>query len=150
MLDQPLAEFIKHYKPRYFERIGLRYINLISRKALQMEEEPFRNLLQPQYLGILADEQIGEDGLIRANADAEFTIRDGCRVKIHSGTGLVRMGQIMDPEVKLIFDQDVYMPGRIRINLSAEVLETLHSQAWSIFRGSITDRLHEAMEPEKI
>lgn len=149
MLDQPLAEFIKLYRLAGFERIGLRYMNFISRKALDLEE-PFRELLQPQYLGVLADEQIPEAGLTRANVDAEFSVRGGCRAKIHSGTGLIRKGQTMDPEVKLIFDQDVYMPGQIPVNLTAASLETLHSQAWSIFRGAITDRLHEAMEPEEI
>ena len=33
MLDKPLAAFIKIYKPAYFQRIGLRYLNFISKKA---------------------------------------------------------------------------------------------------------------------
>ena len=32
-LDQPLAQFIQIYQPAFFERIGLRYVNAISRKA---------------------------------------------------------------------------------------------------------------------
>ena len=35
-LDQPLAAFIRIYKPAYFERIGLRYVNFISRQQLQL------------------------------------------------------------------------------------------------------------------
>ena len=53
-------------------------------------------------------------------------------------------------EIKFIFDQDLYMPGRVAINLSAAALETLHSQADAIFRGAISDTLHNAMEPEII
>ena len=53
-----------------------------------------------------------------------------------------------DPELKFIFDQDLYMPGNLPVNLSAGALQTLHSQAYSIFRGAITDTLHDAMEPE--
>ena len=37
--------------------------------------------------------------------------------------------------------------GKIAPNLSAPALQTLHAQAWSIFRDAITDELHEAMEP---
>ena len=39
------------------------------------------------------------------------------------------------------------MPGQIPVNLSAGALQTLHAQAWSIFRGAITDQLHNAMDP---
>ena len=39
--DRPLAEFIRLYKPSYFERIGLRYVNIFSRKALDLEGEPW-------------------------------------------------------------------------------------------------------------
>lgn len=150
MLDQPLAEFIRIYKPASFERIGLRYLNFISRKALGIAEEPFRELLQSQYLGLLADEQISEKGLRCSGVEAEFAIRGGCRAKIHSGTGLIRAGKTMDPEVKLIFDQDVYLSGNIPVYFSAASLEMLHHQTWSIFRNAITDRLHELMEPEEI
>ena len=47
-------------------------------------------------------------------------------------------------------DQDLFMPGKVAVNLSAGALETLHSQADAIFRGAITDTLHDAMEPEII
>ena len=54
-----------------------------------------------------------------------------------------------DPEVKFVFDQDLYMPGNVAVNLSAGALQTLHAQAYPLFRDAITDRLHEAMEPEE-
>ena len=44
MLDSPLAAFIQIYKPAYFERIGLRYINFISRKQLKLDAVPFKEL----------------------------------------------------------------------------------------------------------
>ena len=39
------------------------------------------------------------------------------------------------------------MTGNIPVNYSASALETLHSHAYPIFRGAITNTLHEAMEP---
>ena len=53
-LDKPLVSFIKIYNPSYFERIGLRYLNFISRKNLDLESIPFRDLIQNQYLGPLS------------------------------------------------------------------------------------------------
>jgi uncharacterized protein (TIGR04255 family) len=57
-LDKPLAAFIRIYRPAFFQRIGLRYLNFFSRKALNLESTPFRELLEPQYLGILAFEDV--------------------------------------------------------------------------------------------
>lgn len=146
-LDKPLAAFIQIYKPAYFERIGLRYLNAISRDSLSLNGTPFSEIFEPCYLGILADEEINEAQTNRSGVDAEFAIRGGCRAKIHAGPGLVNRNGQQDKEVKFIFDQDLSMSGNVPINYSAGALETLHSQAFSIFRGAITDLLHNAMEP---
>ena len=147
-LDKPLASFIKIYKPPFFERIGLRYLNFFSRKALELEGMPFRELLNPCWLGILAEEEIAEGATTRCSVDTELALRGGCRAKIHAGPGTVKRNGQADPEIKFIFDQDLYMQGNLPVNLSAGSLQTLHAQAFSIFRGAITDTLHEAMDPQ--
>ena len=147
-LDKPLAAFIKTYQPAYFERIGLRYVNFFSRKELDLEGVPFRQLFQPSYLGPLMDEEVQEPGTSRCTVDVDTAIRSGCRVKIHAGPGMVKKNGQMDRELKFVFDQDVYLPSRVPVNLSAGTLQTLHAQADSIFRGAITDTLHDAMEPK--
>jgi uncharacterized protein (TIGR04255 family) len=146
-LDKPLAAFIQIYKPAYFERIGLRYLNFISRYELGLEDVPFSQLIAPCYLGPLMEEDVQEANSTRCNIDAELNIRGGCRLKVHAGPGFVKKNGKSDQEVKFIFDQDLFMPGQIPVNLSAGALQTLHAQAWSIFRGAITDQLHNAMDP---
>lgn len=146
-LDAPLAAFIKIYKPAYFYRIGLRYINFISRKQLGLEDTPFSQLIQQPYLGILGDEEVAELHTSRCSMDAETEIRGGCRLKVHAGPGIVKQNGQTDNEVKFIFDQDLFITGNIPINYSAGALETLHSQAYPIFRDAIVDTLHDAMEP---
>ena len=146
-LDKPLAAFIRIYKPAYFERVGLRYLNFISRKALDLESYALRDLIAPSYLGPLAEEDVSEKNSSRCSVDAELGIRGGCRVKIHAGPGIVKRRNEQDQEVKFIFDQDLFMPGKVPVNYSAGALQTLHSQAYSIFRGAISDTLHNAMEP---
>lgn len=149
-LDKPLAAFIKVYKPAYFERIGLRYMNFISRFHLGLADLPFSELIAPCYLGPLAEEDVSEAGTTRCSVDAELAIRGGCRAKIHAGPGMVKVNGKQDQEVKFVFDQDLYMAGQLKLPLVAGALQTLHSQAWSIFRGAITNKLHDAMEPETI
>lgn len=146
-LDKPLAAFIQIYRPAFFDRVGLRYLNFFSRKDLELEGTPWRELFQSQYLGLLAMEDVQEANTNRNTVDAELAIRGGCRAKIHAGPGLVKRNGQQDTEVKFIFDQDLYMAGNVAVNLSAGALQTLHSQADSIFRGAITDTLHDAMFP---
>jgi len=151
MLDKPLAAFIGIYKPAFFERIGLRYLNFISKRALELEHLPFRSLISPMYLGLLSDEDVSERTTVRSTVDADIGIRGGCRCKLHAGPGNVKVNianMKPDPEVKFILDLDLYMPGKIAVNLSAGALQTLHSQSFGIFREAITDTLHDAMEPQ--
>ncbi len=149
-LDKPLAAFIKIYQPAHFHRVGLRYLNFISRNALDLQDVPFSQLIEPAYLGPLGEEDVPEHTASRCNMDAELAIRGGCRVKIHAGIGLVKTNGQADNEVRFIFDQDLFMAGNVPINHSAGALETLHSQAYSIFRGAITDTLYNALEPTSI
>ncbi len=149
-LDKPLAAFIKLYKPAYFDRVGLRYLNFISRQALSLEDMPFSSLMAPCWIGPLAEDDVPETSTTRCSVDVELSLRGGCRAKIHAGPGLVKHGNQSDPEIKFIFDQDLYMSGNLPVNLSAGALQTLHSQSFAIFRGAISDILHEAMEPVSI
>lgn len=149
-LDKPLAAFIKTYRPAYFERVGLRYLNFFSRKRLNLEGVPFSELISPCYLGPIGEEDVAETAAVRCFVDAEINLRGGCKVKIHAGPGMVKGPGQNDNEVKFVFDQDLFMPGNVPVNLSAGALQTLHAQAWPIFRGAITQQLHMALGPEEI
>ena len=149
-LDKALAAFIHVYKPAFFERIGLRYVNFISKTALCLKDVPFSDMIDSRYLGLMTDEELDERHFTRCSVDADVAIRGGCRVKIHAGPGIVKRNGKQDTEVKFIFDQDLYMSGKTPVNLSTAALQTLHLQAFSIFRSAITDTLHNAMDPQNI
>lgn len=146
-LDKPLVAFIRAYHPAYFERVGLRYMNFFSRKELGLEGTPYREMFAPCYLGPMAENELNETGFSRCSVDFETATRNGCRVKIHAGPGMVRRNGQQDTESKFIFDQDLYMQGNIPVNTCVGALQTLHLQADSIFRGAITDLTHDAMNP---
>lgn len=148
--DLPLAAFIKVYKPAYFHRIGLRYLNFISRQALGLSDVPFSELIDPMYLGLMADPSANEQAFNQNSVDAEVAIRNGCRLHIHAGPGYVKRNGHTDKEIKFIIDQDLYIANNTPVNQAAESLQILHSQAFPIFRAAITDMLHNAMEPEEL
>jgi uncharacterized protein (TIGR04255 family) len=147
-LDRPLAAFIERYKPAAFERIGLRYVNAFSRKALDLEGTPWSELIQPAYLSVLAEEDVQEEKTNKCATDLEMALTNGCRLKLHAGPGLVRRGgKVADQEVRFILDQDLSMTGDLSMQLAVGGLNTLHNQAQGVFRGAITEKLHQAMEP---
>ena len=149
-LDEVLAQFISVYHPAYFERIGLRYINGFSRRALGLEGVPFRDLIQPAYLGLMAEDDVQEQSVQRVTQDVEMALAGGCRLKLHCGPGMVKRGNVEDKEVRFILDNDVFMNGKIELKHSAGALNTVHTHADRIFRGAITDQLHDAMEPQPL
>ena len=147
-LDKPLASFIKLYKPAHFTRVGLRYLNFISKKDLGLDNASFRDLIQSCYLGPLAEEDVADSAFGKCTVDINMAIRAGCHLTLHAGPGTVQRNGQPDPELKFILDMDVFMPGQTPVNLSAGALSTVHSQSYGIFRGAITDLLHKSMEPE--
>lgn len=148
--DLPLAQFIRIYQPAFFERLGLRYVNIFSRKALGLEDELWRDLITTPYLGVLSAEDVEESKAQKCSVDVELGLDSSCRVKIHAGPGLVKKNipnVPQDPEVKFIFDMDLSMSGQIDPRMAAAGLETLHAHSTPLFQGAITDKLHAALEP---
>lgn len=150
--DLPLASLIRIYQPAFFERIGLRYVNIFSRKALELEDEPWRNLFSPLYLGAMAEEEITEKQIRRCSVDMELDLDGSSRVKIHAGPGMVKPSAPnvpQDPEVKFVLDMDLSMAGQVDPRMAAAGLETLHAHSTPLFQGAITDTLHIALEPQQ-
>ena len=149
-LDKPLAAFIRLYKPAYFQRVGLRYLNLISRQKLGLEGIPWTELIAPAYTGPLQEEDVAEDSVLNCGCDLLLKLDSSCQAKIHAGPGHVKNNAPnapQDPEEKFIFDMDLSMNGQTPCTLAAAALETLHGHSTRLFEGAVTDRLRRAMEP---
>ncbi len=146
-LDKPLGKFIRRYSPAYFERVGLRYMNAVSRVDLGLESVPWNDLIQPAWLGVLDEEDVPEQDVTQSVTEAELGLPGGARLKAHTGPGHVKRGGQDDPEVRFIMDFDLSMRGQITAQAAAASLDALHDHANRAFQGAITIKLHEAMEP---
>ena len=149
-LDKPLAAFIKLYKPAYFQRVGLRYVNIFSRSKLGLDGSKWADLIAPAYVGPLCEPDAKEENFLNCSTDLLFQLDNSCRAKIHSGPGRVqnKAAKVQDPEVKFIFDMDLSMNGNVPCNLSGAGLETLHGHATRIFEGAITEQTRTAMKAD--
>lgn len=150
-LDKPLAAFIQLYQPAFFQRVGLRYVNLFSRTALGLAGTPWAALFAPAYTGPLREEDVREESMAACGLDFVVRLDSSCAAKIHAGPGLIRQNipkdQPQDQEPKFILDMDLSMGGNVSPSLSAGALETLHGHAGRVFEGALTDVLREAMGP---
>ena len=147
-LDLLLAQFIRIYQPAFFERIGLRYLNAFSRKVLGLEDLLWDDLIQSPYIGILGEPDVDEKSVTKSSLDVEMPLKDGCRMKLHAGPGVIRRSQENTPsEVRFILDGDFSSAGKLPCGQSPAQLEALHRNAVRLFQGAITKELHDAMGP---
>ena len=70
--SNPLEAFESIYKPQFYERIGLRYIDAYSRAKLHLEGTMWRDLIESNWLGPLA--LIDESKVVLAGNDIEYII----------------------------------------------------------------------------
>jgi len=151
-LDMPLAKFIKIYRPAYFERVGLRYVNFISRDKLGLKNVMWKDLIAPAYIGPMNEPDVSEESFLSCGTDLQLKLDSSCQAKIHAGPGRIQnnapnaANEAQDNEVKYILDMDLSMGGSISCTLSAGALETLHAHSTQLFEGAITDRLRSAMD----
>ena len=145
-LDRPLAQFIQLYQPAFFERIGLRYVNAVSRQRLGLEGELWDDLIRSQYIGILGEPDVEESEIAKCSLDVETPLVGDYRMKLHAGPGLIGGGKT-DKEVKFILDGDFSTAGKHNPDAVPEKLERMHRFAVCLFQGAITKELHEAMGP---
>ncbi len=144
-LRTPLAAFEEIYKPPFYERIGLRYIDAFSRNELELKDVPWNELINSAWLGAFACAD--EDRVINSGLDAEYLLdQKTARAKIHTGLGTINN----NPERVFVVDGDFMKIEMIRPVDGYGVLEYLHSNAKEFISDVIMEKLHLAMKPEMV
>jgi len=133
------------YKPAFFTRIGLRYVDIFDRTKLALGDASWADLLKPGFIGLLST-AIGPDVKHSENV-YEITLADK-RSMLRIATSFVQNAQTK--EQCYMVDSDFYYPTRAKPEELPEKLEFLHSRATRLIQWIITDKLHKAMEPEAI
>ena len=147
-LDKILAHFIRIHQPAFFERVGLRYLNAVSRKALGLEDMLWDDLIQSPYIGILSEPDVDENAVVKSALDVELPLEGGCHLKLHAGPGMLKRGaQETPPEKRFILDGDFSVVGSLPADQLPARMEQLHRHAVRLFQGAITRELHDAMGP---
>lgn len=144
-LVEPLSALTSIYSPTYFSRIGLRYIDVIRRSQLNLDDVSWTELLQPHILGTLGEPIVGNN-VQSLESNYEIRLSDNeSRARL-----VVRLLKSPDDEQCFMIDSDYYNMKRTDINRALEKLDYLNKRGSRLIRWCITNRLHEAMEPQEI
>jgi len=145
-LVTPLDALVDIYSPSHYSRVGLRYINIISRSALGLDDVDWNELLSPWILGVLGSKDIGSHV---GDFESKYEIN------LSDNKSIVRLitqfvESIDSGELGYKIDSDFFNSSKTTIDDAMETLNYFNSRGSRLIRWCITDRLHEAMEPEAL
>ena len=140
-----VSVFKEIYSPSIIQRIGLRYKDIIQRSKWGLDETPFSELIEKQYLGILAN--VEEKKAKRYVLDYEY--EEINPILAHRHFELV----VSDPakkELAFLMDCDYSVNGLMPYDVIMDLSDKLHDSSSRFLRSAITEKLHNAMEPQEL
>lgn len=144
----PFQALIRVYNPHRFSRIGLRYVDVIHRSQLALDDIPWSELLEPHLLGFLGNPDV-RDSVRTSQSSYELALENReDRVRIVTS---LHQNQQRGEKCYLI-DSDFFTLQPVSPSLEAAMdkLDYFNARASRLIRWCITDKLHEAMEPTAI
>ena len=138
----------EEYHPAFYSRIGLRYVDVISRMKLGLEGEPWDSLVNPAVAGILADEVFRP----RVRETRSEVLLELDESETRKGFAKLRHGLVNpeDGDEAYLFDVDFFTVGRSAGTDVARILARFNRLAGNLFRWAITPKLAKALGPVEI
>ena len=146
MFATPLQALLDIYKPNIITRVGLRYVNVFKRTALDLNDVSWFELINEQLLGLVGSQQISESILDFENkyqlelSDKESKANIITRFDKEETTG----------EVCYMIDTDFFNFNKLSIDEAKDKLEFYHELSTSMIQWCIKEKLYNAMEPGEI
>jgi len=135
------------YSPAFYSRVGLRYVNTIEKRSLDLAEEPWDKLVNPALAGLLAASNVrGYVHETRTEAVIRLPGLLGGFVTLRHG--LVRGGDDQPDTYRI--DLDCFTQERSDGEHVTENLDTFNRLIGNLFRWATSLRLHEALQPMDI
>lgn len=146
MLSTPLDSLLTVYAPKYFSRVGLRYVDIIQRSKLGLSDVAWKDLLQTHVLSILSAHDVYENVKL-SESKHEIGLSDN-ESMLRMITGLV--ADVETGEVCFMIDSDFSNADKTQVESVINRLDFFNSRGSRLIRWCITDRLHNAMEPQNL
>ncbi len=145
-LDLARSALEDEYRPSFYSRVGLRYKNAINRRQLGLEGVEWGELLKQEFVGTMLASAELRQAVRRIETLALIRIGEVPGGFVTLRHGLVEGSQEGEVE-KYFIDADFYTEDREATNDVPATTEQFNQLARRLFRGAITDRLHDALRP---
>jgi uncharacterized protein (TIGR04255 family) len=141
---EPLQALVDIYKPAFFTRVGLRYVDIILQS--QVGNAPWSQLLMPYVLGELQFAEV-ENRIQEAGRQVRFSLGEhGPNLLLQHGLGQREESSKMG----YVIDFDLYVSEKTEVADVGCRLDDLNKYAGRVFRWCITEKLHKALEPVEV
>lgn len=144
-LERALQALEGIYKPSFFTRLGLRYVDIIDREALGIQARPWSDLIRPAVCGLLADKQFSQ-AVKDMTTGAEIAVSEEIKARLQAGT-------ITDEDsrrVAFLIDADIFTDARQEASgkPTLDRFDYFNEQAGNLFRWCIQPPLEQALGKE--
>ena len=140
LLDNTISYFLEEFKPVIFNRIGLRFLNIFSKKEYGCTNLRWRDIIENSMLGVLADPDVKDDEIEVNNYSTLIPLGSKHKVVLNAGLGKKTPNDCTESETVYVIDCDYFCDQQTQINDYSEVMETLH--------GYSTKFIHYFVRPE--
>ena len=144
----PLDSFIDIYRPAFFNRIGLRYVDAFDRESLGLKDKPWDTLLNPHITGCLAYKGDSIPSVNSSSVNAELVF-DNVTVRVISGLGQINHNS-RNPKETFVLNCDYFTTGEFLPTQLPDIQSALHNRSHLFFRSSIKEELRKALNPVEI
>ena len=140
-LHQIEEAFRETYGPPFYQRLGLRYRNIVDRNQLQLKSESWAALLNQSLIGSLGSADLAND-ITETRNQTLIKLPNGSNDFIRLVHGLPKGATNL-----YVIDVDIFSEERREITHAFESLDHFNTSAFKLFRWCITNRLRDVLEP---
>ena len=134
--------FSKTYSPAPYNRVGLRYVDVLIRSRFGMSETPWLEFLNPAFIGMLGDKEVAEH-IQEMVVNAVLTIPDVDQGFVAVKHGLIRTQD--ENEQAYLIDADFHTTRRSDAKAAFEALDKFNRWGGDLFRWATTEQLRDSL-----
>ncbi len=130
------------YRPAFYTRLGLRYSDVIDRSTVGLKQTDWSELLKSWMLGVLDSDAKAFVQSVTTQAVIRLPEVRGGHVNLRC--------KLSEDGQKFLIDADFFTKERSAGDDVLNALDSFNRSAGRLFRWAITDRLRDALGPQKL